>query len=168
MVVIEGAGSPAEINLRRATSSTCASRATPSAPVLLVGDIDRGGVFAASLGTLELLPPEDRGAVARLRDQQVPGRRLAARDRRSRSWPSAPACRCSASCRTSAVSASPTRTRSPSTTAAGGRRAGAALDVAVVRLPRIANFDDFAPLAAEPGVGLRYVDGARRAGGPDW
>lgn len=64
VVVLEGAGSPAEINLmdRDVVNMTAADMA--DAPVLLVGDIDRGGVFAALLGTVEILPPHHRRRLA--------------------------------------------------------------------------------------------------------
>src|SRR4051812_25920007 len=64
VVVCEGAGSPAEINLRHADLTNMGLARAAGLPVLVVGDIDRGGVFASLFGTLALLSPEDQAHVA--------------------------------------------------------------------------------------------------------
>ena len=75
VVVCEGAGSPAEINLRAGDLANMGLARAADIPVVLVGDIDRGGVFASLYGSLALLEPDDQALVAGLRHQQVPRRR---------------------------------------------------------------------------------------------
>ena len=136
------------------------------APVLLVGDIDRGGVFAQLLGTLWLLDAPDREMVRGLvvnkfrgdRSLFVDGERILQSVPGSRSWGSS---------RSSTGFRFPRKTPPSLWLLLPRRRVRPALDVAVVKLPRIANFDDFDPLRAEPGVELRYVDSPDALGDPD-
>ena len=165
VVVIEGAGSPAEINLRDADLVNMHVAHLAGAPVLLVGDIDRGGVFAALVGTLALLPPADRVRVAGLVVNRLRGDATLL----------APGL-----LELTALTGVPVLGVVPwiderlmpaedsldldETSSVGSP---AVLDVAVVRLPRIANFDDFEWLADEPGVQLRWVRRAADVAGAD-
>ena len=79
LVIVEGAGSPAEINLRPRDIANMGFATRADVPVVLVGDIDRGGVIASLAGTHLILPEEDRRDDRRLSHQQVPRRRLAVR-----------------------------------------------------------------------------------------
>ena len=158
VIVIEGAGSPAEPNLMRRDLANMRVARLADAPVLLVGDIDRGGVFASLVGTMALLPPADRRRVRGFVINKFRGdpRLLAPalRDvtRRTRVpvvgvVPFLPDLALPEEDSVALDVARPPR--------GGGRR------VAVVRLPHIANFTDFAPLEHEPGVSLVYAATAR-------
>jgi adenosylcobyric acid synthase len=154
LVLIEGAGSPAEINLAADDLANMAVARRAGAPVVLVGDIDRGGVFAAFVGTLALLAPEDRARVGGLVVNKFRGD---------------PAILEPGLAEVTARTGVPVLGVVPwlgrGLVAAEDSLdledwapgAGAALDIAVVRLPHIANFDDVEPLAAEPGVRVRLV-----------
>ncbi|MFT3926045.1 MAG: cobyric acid synthase [Myxococcales bacterium] len=162
LVIIEGAGSPAEINLRARDIANMFVARSVQAPVLLAGDIDRGGVFAAFVGTLSLLEPEDRrlvkgflvnkfrGDVSLLQPglewltehTQIPvagvlphlGRlQIAEEDSLN-------------------VDAR-----------ASARAVQQRLSVCVLRLPRISNHDEFQPLEHEPGVSLSFVEAPEQA-----
>ena len=154
LVLIEGAGSPAEINIGWDLVNMRVA-ALAEAPVVLVGDIDRGGVFAALVGTLALLTPDDRARVAGLivnrfrGDRAVlePGLVLLAE-------------------RTGVPVLGVVPHLGPGLVPEEDSLAlempaadvdDARVVVAVVRLPRIANFDDVEPLAGEPGVAVRFV-----------
>jgi len=160
VVIIEGAGSPAEINLREADLVNMHVARLADAPVLLVGDIDRGGVFAALVGTLTLLSPADRARVAGLIINRLRGDAdvLA---------PGLPELRARTGVPVMGVvpwideRLMPAEDSLDLGEAAPGS-VEATLDVAVVRLPRVANFDDFEWLADEPAVRVRWV--ARPAG----
>ncbi|HEY7295469.1 MAG TPA: cobyric acid synthase, partial [Dehalococcoidia bacterium] len=164
VVLIEGAGSPAEINLRAGDIVNMRVARHAAAPVLLVGDIDRGGVFAHLVGTLELLEPEERSLVQGLVINKFRGTAELLRpgiewlERRS-GLPIAgvvPWLDAVGIADEDAVAIE------------GGRRpAGGMIDVAVVQFPRIANFDDLDPLAAEAGVCVRFITRPEQFGAPD-
>jgi len=164
VVVIEGAGSPAEINLRDADLVNMHVARLAEAPVLLVGDIDRGGVFAALVGTLALLAPADRARVVglivnRLRgDHAILGPGLD----ELHALTGVPVLGVVPWIHERLV---PSEDSLDLTPVAGDD--APVVDVAVVRLPRLANFDDFEWLAAEPGVRVRWVTGAADLGGAD-
>jgi len=155
VVLIEGAGSPAEINLRAGEIVNMRIARLADAPVLLVGDIDRGGVFAAFVGTLALLPPEDRARVAGFVVNKFRG---------DASLLTSGFDELQALTGVAVVGVVPYLVEQlvPSEDSLSLEdlervRGPAVLEIAVARLPRIANFDDFEPLAREPGVRLRFV-----------
>jgi adenosylcobyric acid synthase len=159
VVICEGAGSPAEINLRDTDVANMGLARAAGLPVIVVGDIDRGGVFAAMYGTLALLSPEDQALIAGFvinkfrgaRELLEPGLSLLER-----------------------LTARPVYGVLPWREGLGGdaedslalgRNTQPAsfgpkdfLRVAVIRLPRISNFTDVDALAAEPGVLVRFAD----------
>ena len=166
LVIIEGAGSPAEINLRRSDIVNMHIAQVAEAPVILVGDIDKGGVFAQMVGTMELLAAEDRARVAGflinkfrgevallkpgldfLRDRfEIPVlgvvpwiEKLRIADEDSVALQSRIARPLSAS----------------------------EIYVAVVKLPAISNYDDFLALEHESGVQVRFVDRIEDLAGAD-
>ena len=163
LVVIEGAGSPVELNLRSADVVNMAVARHARAPVLLVGDIDRGGIFAQLLGTLWLLPPEERALVRALVVNKFRGDPALFADgvRILEERGGAPVLGVIPYLPAPAI---PEEDAATLDTAAPG--AAATLDLAVIRLPHIANFDDFDPLSAEAGVRLRYVQSPAALGRP--
>ena len=165
LVIIEGAGSPAEINLRDCDIVNMPVARMADAPVLLVGDIDRGGVFAALLGTLDLLEPHDRARVAGLivnrfrGDEAILASGLAELTARS----GVPVLGVVPYLEPGLVPAEDSLDLDDS----GRWGAPGSLDIAVVRLPRISNFDDFEPLASEPEVSVRFVRSVGELDGAD-
>jgi adenosylcobyric acid synthase len=160
VVVIEGAGSPAEINLRDRDLVNMYVAGIADAPVWIVGDIDRGGVFAAFVGTLALLEPHERARVTGFVINKFRGdpalltSGLTMLHERS-----------GVPCVGVVPHLERLRLADEDSLAiddrAGRARAGAGeLDVVVVRLPRISNHDDVAPLEHEPGVVVRFVERA--------
>jgi adenosylcobyric acid synthase len=174
IVVLEGAGSPAEVNLKDRDIVNMRLAGWADSPVLLVADIDRGGVFASIVGTLEILTPEERdrvqgfiinkfrGDVSLLKPgldwlEERTGKpvlgvipylqQLGIEDEDSASLDSK-------------------RAISRKTESGKGKRADQ-LDVAVIRLPRLSNFTDFDPLQEESDVHFRYIEHLAEWGEPD-
>ena len=162
IIVIEGAGSPAEINLKKDDLVNMGMAKLAGAPVLLVGDIDRGGVFAALAGTLLLLDetekPYLKGTVINKFRGDVsilePGLRMLEDIIRVPTVGVVPYLQLDLD-------------DEDSLSDRFGRREKAAVDVAVIRLPRISNFTDFNPLEYLDGVSLRYAGSVGELGEPD-
>jgi adenosylcobyric acid synthase len=156
VVIIEGAGSPAEINLAASDIVNMRIARMAEAPVLLAGDIDRGGVFAAFVGTLALLDAADRARVAGFIVNKFRGDRslLAGGLDGLTARTSVPVLGVVPYIAERLMPAEDSLDLSEHERLEGG---GSPLDIAVVRLPRIANFDDFEPLARERGVRVRFV-----------
>jgi len=165
-VILEGAGSPAEVNLKSHDMVNMAMAAYAASKVLLVGDIDRGGVFAALAGTMELFSEAERTRVGGFILNRFRG---------------------DAALLDPALVFMKNLTGKPvlgvvpnienlglpeedSVSFTAGRCVGSAardLDIAVLDLPHISNFTDFDALAREPDVGLRVVRAVEEMGAPD-
>jgi adenosylcobyric acid synthase len=161
VVICEGAGSPAEINLRPGDIVNMGLAQARKLPVIVVGDIDRGGVFAALYGTLALLDAADQSHLSGFVINKFRGHRelldpaltqigaltgrpvLGVLPYLDGIWIDAE----------DAVAAERPYAIRPT----GGRTTGDILRVAVIRLPRISNFTDIDALALEPGVAVRFV-----------
>lgn len=166
IIVLEGAGSPAEVNLKEKDLVNMKMAELADAACLLVGDIDRGGIFASLLGTLDLLSAGERDRIAGLIVNKFRGDRslfedgVAFLEARSgkKVFGVIPYER---GIRLDEEDSVPDDGREP-------ERAGEeALDVAVLLFPRMSNFTDFEVLKHEPGVRLRYVRDAEDLGTPD-
>ncbi len=162
IVVIEGAGSPAELNLKSDDIVNMGMAKLAKAPVLLVGDIDRGGVFAQLLGTLSLLEPDERKMVKALVVNKFRGDREFFREgveilERRGGIPVAgviPYIRCDIE-------------DEDSLSEKLGNRQAAEIDIAVIRLPRISNFTDLDVFGQFDGVSVRYAASPGELGEPD-
>ncbi len=168
IVVMEGAGSPAEINLKQRDIVNMNLAEWADAPVILVGDIDRGGVFAFLVGTLELLEPQERARVKGFIINKFRGDLSLLQpgldwlERRT----GIPVLGVLPFLKDLEIEAEDsvvldTYAIRPE------KAADKELDIAVIRYPRISNFTDFDPLGAEPDVSLRYVSKPSELGCPD-
>lgn len=163
IIVIEGAGSPAEINLKEDDIVNMGMAKMASAPVLLAGDIDRGGVFAQLIGTLMLLDEDERAMVKgtivnKFRGDKTildPGLDIL-RDRTG----------------IPVAGVIPYADVDIDDEDSMSDRfsvhdEAALIDIAIIRLPKVSNFTDFIALEALDGVGVRYVGRANELGNPD-
>lgn len=153
LVIVEGAGSPAEVNLRAGDIANMGFARAADVPVILAGDIDRGGVIAQLVGTQGVLDPEDAAMIRGFLINKFRGdprlfddgyRLIGTRT----GWPGL-----------GVVPWFPHAHRLPAEDAAdlGGTRGSGGFLIAVPHLNRIANFDDLDPLAQEPGVTLKII-----------
>ena len=163
IMVIEGAGSPAEINLKADDIVNMGMARMAGAPVLLVGDINPGGVFAALYGTVKLLEPEEQRMVRALIINKFRGdpeilRPGLAQLRGLLDIPVAGVVPWLTLDLDDEDSLAPRLEQ---------RRAAALIDVAVIRLPHLSNFTDFNALGRFESVSVRYVSAAGELGRPD-
>ncbi len=164
IVVIEGAGSPAEINLRAGDIVNMEVALYANAPVFLVGDIDKGGVFASLYGTLALIDERERRLVSGFIINKFRGDMTLLE-------PGLEMIEELAGVPVAGVLPYLEDVYVPEEDSPKQARTSAdvdgALDVAIVALPRMANFDEFDPLARRSAVRLRYVRSAAEFGAPD-
>ena len=163
VIVIEGAGSPAEINLKDEDIVNMGMARMVSAPVLLVGDIDRGGVFAQLVGTMMLLEDDERAMVKGTVVNKFRGDKtiLDPGLEQLRELTGVPVAGVLPMTLLDLDDEDSLSDRFTS------KRAGALVDIAVIRLPRISNFTDFMMLDALDQVGIRYVSKPSELGEPD-
>ena len=162
IIVIEGAGSPAEINLKENDIVNMGLAELVDAPVVLVGDIDRGGVFAQLLGTLMLLEDKEKARVKGLiinkfrGDKSIldPGIEMLEEKSGVKVVGVVPYMQVEVDDEDSLSSRL-------------GQEEKGLIDIAVVRLPRISNFTDFDVFDQIHGAQVRYVDTPMKMGRPD-
>ena len=154
IIVIEGAGSPAEINLKQEDIVNMGLAKLVDAPVLLVGDIDRGGVFAQLYGTIALLEEEERNRVKGTIVNKFRGDKAILEPGLKQ---------LEQLCGVPVAGVIPyTHVDIDDEDSLSERFNGSnerkLIDIAVIRLPRISNFTDFSPFERYENVSLRYVD----------
>lgn len=163
IIVLEGAGSPAEINLKENDIVNMFMAKLAKAPVLLAGDIDRGGVFASIVGTMQLFEPDERDLVKGILINKFRGDLSILQPGLDQ---------------LTQIIKKPVAGVIPymhldiddedSLTERFSKKEETGLvDLAVIHLPRISNFTDFNVLEAMPSVTVRYVDSPGKLGDPD-
>lgn len=169
IIVIEGAGSPAEINLKQDDIVNMGMAKMADAPVLLVGDIDRGGVFAQLVGTVMLLEEEERDRIKGLiinkfrGDRRIlePGLAMLTERCGKKVLGVVPYAKVDIEEEDSLAQQLDKREIT------AGIDIATVVDIAVVRLPKISNFTDFQAFSAEQAVSVRYVERPSQLGNPD-
>lgn len=162
IIVIEGAGSPAEMNLKTDDIVNMGLAEFIDAPVLLVGDIDRGGVFAQLIGTVSLLESHEQQRIKGLIVNKFRGDRSLFQD---------------------GIKILEEKSRKPvlgvipyvdcdiddedSLSDRLSPKEADIIDIAVIKLPKISNYTDFTPLSRYNGVSVRYVGKTADLGNPD-
>jgi adenosylcobyric acid synthase len=166
LVIIEGAGSPVEMNLKAGDIVNLPVALYARSPLLLVGDIDRGGIFAQLLGTTWLLEPEERALLQGYIVNKFRGDPSLFEDgiRILEGKGKVPVLGVVPYLHHLGI---PEEDAVALDQPAGAHLAGRQIEIAILRLPHIANFDDFDPLANEPGVQVRYVHTPAEWGHPD-
>ncbi|MDQ5987226.1 MAG: Cobyric acid synthase [Syntrophus sp. SKADARSKE-3] len=167
VIVLEGAGSPGEVNLKHHDIVNMAMARHARSPVLIVGDIDRGGVFASFAGTMEVLSEWERALVAGFVVNRFRGDESLLKEALDYTlfhtgrptFGVVPYLRDLGLPEEDSVSF-----KSVST---GASPAGEHIEIALVDLPHISNFTDFDALRAEPDVHLRIVRAEKDLGVPD-
>jgi cobyric acid synthase CobQ len=168
VMVLEGAGSPGEVNLKRHDIVNMAMAEYAQAPVLIVGDIDRGGVFASFIGTLDVLSEKERARVAGFVVNRFRGRQELLADALTYvmnhtglpTFGVVPYLRDLGLPEEDSVSFK-------ELVAAKAERREDKLDIAVIDLPHISNFTDIDALRIEPDVEVRIVRKPEMLGSPD-
>ncbi|MGB5870548.1 MAG: cobyric acid synthase, partial [Albidovulum sp.] len=153
LVIVEGAGSPAEVNLRQGDIANMGFARAANVPVVLVGDIDRGGVIAQIIGTKAVLDPQDAAMIAGFLINKFRGDPTLFDDgyqliRAQSDWRGF-----------GVLPYFPDAAKLPAEDALdlGGATGDGPLKIACLALSRIANFDDLDPLKLEPAVSLAMV-----------
>lgn len=166
IIVIEGAGSPAEINMQENNFVNMGTAKMANAPVILVGDIDKGGVFASLAGTIMLLEPGERDRVKGLvinkfrGDLEIlrPGLGKLENITQKPVLGVLPYVNLSIDDEDSAVEKLEKKTH---------KNVDGGLDIAVIKLPHISNFTDLNALEQLEGNCVRYIDSVSDLGDPD-
>lgn len=164
LIICEGAGSPAEINLKHRDLANMRIASYLKSPTILIADIDRGGVFAHIVGTLELLEPEERALIKGIVINKFRGQRSILQP--GIDWLEE---------RTGIpvigvipwINEAFPAEDSLSLLERPAVKSQAEITVAVIRLPRISNFTDFDSLEAEPSVNVKYLTPTDDLGYPD-
>lgn len=156
LVLVEGAGSPAEVNLREGDIANMGFARAANVPVILAGDIDRGGVIASLVGTHTVISPEDRAMIHGFLINKFRGELSLFDDglkaiTKHTGWPCFGVVPYHAALRGLPQEDAMAILSPP-------QRADAHLKIVVPRLPHLANFDDLDPLLHEPDVELRWLE----------